>query len=79
VSVALATRVGSVALANPVMTASGTAGTQSVSSSLAGARAQAPAAAATKPAAKPSASSSSAIGNDSAVPAGARFGIPCVY
>ena len=60
-------------------TASGTAGTQSVSSSLAGARAQAPAAAATKPAAKPSASSSSAIGNDSAVPAGARFGIPCVY
>ena len=60
-------------------TASGTAGTQSVSSSLSGARAQAPAAAATKPAAKPSASSGSAIGNDSAVPAGARFGIPCVY
>ena len=60
-------------------TASGTAGTQSVSSSLSGARAQAPAAAATKPAAKPSASGGSAIGNDSAVPAGARFGIPCVY
>jgi len=63
----------------PPATASGTAGTQSVSSSLSGARAQAPAAAATKPAAKPSASSSSAIGNVSAVPAGARFGIPCVY
>jgi anionic cell wall polymer biosynthesis LytR-Cps2A-Psr (LCP) family protein len=60
-------------------TAAGTAGTQSVSSALSGARAQAPSAAATKPAAKPSASSGSAIGNDSAVPAGARFGIPCVY
>jgi LCP family protein required for cell wall assembly len=59
--------------------ASGTAGTQSVSSSLSGARAQAPAASATKPAAKPSASSGSAIGNDSAVAPGARFGIPCVY
>ena len=59
--------------------ASATAGTQSVSSALSGARTQAPTDPATKPAAKPSASSGSAIGNDSAVPAGARFGIPCVY
>jgi hypothetical protein len=59
-------------------TASGAAGTQSVSSSLSGARAQAPAAAATKPAAKPSASTSPA-GDNQAVAPGARFGIPCVY
>jgi anionic cell wall polymer biosynthesis LytR-Cps2A-Psr (LCP) family protein len=59
-------------------TGSGTAGTQSVSSSLSGARAQAPAAAATKPAAKPSTSASPA-GDDQAVAPGARFGIPCVY
>ena len=60
--------------------ASGTAGTQSVSSALAGAGAKAPADPATKPSAKPSAGSTSpADGDGQAVAANARFGIPCVY
>ena len=59
--------------------ASGTAGTQSVSSALAGARAQAPADPATQAAAKPSAASTTPASDNQAVPAGARFGIPCVY
>jgi anionic cell wall polymer biosynthesis LytR-Cps2A-Psr (LCP) family protein len=59
--------------------ASATAGTQSVSSALAGARAQTAADQATKPTAKPTTGSSSAFGGDQAVPANARFGIPCVY
>ena len=59
--------------------ATGTAGTQSVSSALAGARPAAPAhPAATKPTAKPTTGGSS-FGDDQAVPANARFGIPCVY
>jgi LCP family protein required for cell wall assembly len=57
-----------------------TAGTQSVSSALAGAHPAASAQpAATKPTAKPSSGSSSSFGDDQAVPANARFGIPCVY
>ena len=60
-------------------TASGTAGTQSVSSVLAGARPQASADPATKPTAKPSAGSTSPASDNQAVPANARFGIPCVY
>jgi anionic cell wall polymer biosynthesis LytR-Cps2A-Psr (LCP) family protein len=59
--------------------ASATAGTQSVSSALSGAHPQAPAHPATKPTAKPTTGSSSAFGGDQAVPANARFGIPCVY
>jgi LCP family protein required for cell wall assembly len=59
--------------------ASATAGTQSVSSALAGAHPQAPAAQATKPAAKPSAGSTSPASDNQAVAANARFGIPCVY
>ena len=56
-----------------------TAGTQSVSSELSGARPQAPADAATKQAAKPSAASTTPASDNQAVPANARFGIPCVY
>ncbi len=59
--------------------ATATAGTQSVSSALAGARAQASADPATKPSAKPSADSTSPASDNQAVPANARFGIPCVY
>jgi anionic cell wall polymer biosynthesis LytR-Cps2A-Psr (LCP) family protein len=59
--------------------ATGTAGTQSVSSALAGARAQAPADPATPAAGKPSAASTTPATDNQAVPAGARFGIPCVY
>jgi anionic cell wall polymer biosynthesis LytR-Cps2A-Psr (LCP) family protein len=59
--------------------ASGTAGTQSVSSALAGARTQAPADPATPAAGKPSAASTTPASDNQAVPAGARFGIPCVY
>jgi anionic cell wall polymer biosynthesis LytR-Cps2A-Psr (LCP) family protein len=59
--------------------ASATAGTQSVSSALAGARAQAPADPAAQRAAKPSAASTRPASDNQAVPAGARFGIPCVY
>ena len=60
--------------------ASAKAGTQSVSSALA-ARALRPPAhpAATKPTAKPTTGSSSPFGDNQAVPANARFGIPCVY
>ncbi len=63
----------------PSATASATAGTQSVSSALAGTRAQAPVDPATKPAAKPSADSTTPTSDNQAVPANARFGIPCVY
>ena len=59
--------------------ASATAGTQSVSSVLAGAGPQASADQATKPSAKPSAGSTSPSSDNQAVPANARFGIPCVY
>ena len=59
--------------------ASAAAGTQSVSSALVGARPQAPAHPAAKPKAKPSASGTSSAGDSQAVPANARFGIPCVY
>jgi anionic cell wall polymer biosynthesis LytR-Cps2A-Psr (LCP) family protein len=59
--------------------ASATADTQSVSSALSGASPQAPVHPATKPTAKPTTGSSSAFGDDQAVPANARFGIPCVY
>ena len=55
--------------------ASGTAG----SSALSGARSAAPADAATKRAAKPSAASTTPASDNQAVPAEARFGIPCVY
>jgi LCP family protein required for cell wall assembly len=59
--------------------ASATAGTQSVNSALFGARPQAPAHPATKPTAKPSARHTSPPSDNQAVPANARFGIPCVY
>jgi anionic cell wall polymer biosynthesis LytR-Cps2A-Psr (LCP) family protein len=59
--------------------ASATAGTQSVSSTLSGASPQAPTDSATKPAAKPSASSTSPASDNQAVSPDARFGIPCVY
>jgi anionic cell wall polymer biosynthesis LytR-Cps2A-Psr (LCP) family protein len=59
--------------------ASATSGTQSVSSVLFGARPQAPAHPATKPSAKPSARHTSPASDNQAVPANARFGIPCVY
>jgi hypothetical protein len=59
--------------------ASATAGTQSVSSVLAGAGSQASAARTTKPTAKPSAGSTTPSSDNQAVPANARFGIPCVY
>jgi hypothetical protein len=60
--------------------ASATAGTQSVSSVLFGARPQAPAHPATNPTSRPSASSTSSSATDNqAVPANARYGIPCVY
>ncbi len=59
--------------------ASGTAGTQSVSSALAGARTQTPADRATPTAGKPKAASTTPASDNQAVPAGARFGIPCVY
>ena len=59
--------------------ASATSGTQSVSSGLFGARPQAPAHPATKPSAKPSARHTSPASDNQAVPANARFGIPCVY
>ena len=59
--------------------ASATAGTQSVSSALSGARPQAPSDPATKPAAKPKAGKTSPASDNQTIPAGARFGIPCVY
>ena len=63
--------------------ASASAGTQSVSSALVGARPQArhPAAAhpAAKPTATPSGGSTSSAGDNQAVTANSRFGIPCVY
>jgi anionic cell wall polymer biosynthesis LytR-Cps2A-Psr (LCP) family protein len=59
--------------------ASATAGPQSVSSALAGARPQAPAHPATKPTPKRPAGGTAPAGDDQAVPANARFGIPCVY
>ncbi len=59
--------------------ASATAGTQSVSSALFGARPQASAHPAAKPAATPSARSTSPASDSQAVPAKARYGIPCVY
>jgi anionic cell wall polymer biosynthesis LytR-Cps2A-Psr (LCP) family protein len=65
--------------ASELPTATATAGTQSVSSALAGARAQASADPATKPSAKPSAGSTAPASDNQAVPANARFGIPCVY
>jgi LCP family protein required for cell wall assembly len=55
--------------------ASATAG----STALSGARSAAPADAATKRAAKPSAGSTAPASDNQAVPAEARFGIPCVY
>ena len=59
--------------------ASATAGTQSVSSALFGARPPAPVDPATNPAATPSARSTSPASDSQAVPANARYGIPCVY
>jgi hypothetical protein len=50
-----------------------------VSSALFGARAQAPVDPATNPAATPSARSTSPASDSQAVPANARYGIPCVY
>jgi LCP family protein required for cell wall assembly len=57
---------------------SGNSGSQSTSTPSA-THSQAPTKSATKPAAKPSASSTAAGHDDQAVPAGAKFGIPCVY
>ena len=59
--------------------ASATAGTQSVSSVLFGARLQTQAHPTANPTATRSASSASSAGDDQAVPANARYGIPCVY
>ena len=59
--------------------ASAGTGTQSVSSALVGARPQAPAHPDADATAKPTKSGSSPLGDDQAVAANARFGIPCVY
>ena len=59
--------------------ASATAGTQSVSSALVGARLQVQAHPTANPTATPSASGASSASDDQAVPANARYGIPCVY
>jgi hypothetical protein len=50
-----------------------------VSSALSGARPQAPAHPATEATAKPSAHRTTSASDNQAVPANARFGIPCVY
>jgi LCP family protein required for cell wall assembly len=59
--------------------ASATVGTQSVGSALFGARPQAPARPAANPTATPSAGGTSSAGDNQAVSASARYGIPCVY
>jgi anionic cell wall polymer biosynthesis LytR-Cps2A-Psr (LCP) family protein len=59
--------------------ATATAGTQSVSSALFGGRLQTQAHPTANPTATRSASSASSASDDPAVPANARYGIPCVY